>query len=190
MHVLRFAGWFVAIVYSTIPALWLIVHPRARRIGRARAPLTVVGPVWFGLWVVMGVVTWPWRQVVVYNTAWAWLAAIPLFAAGLYVYRESFRDFTFDQILGRSELHPKKHEQRLVTTGIRQRIRHPIYLAHLLELLGWSIGTGVAVIYAMTALAVISGAFMLSAEDRELGERFGDEYREYQRRVPAIFPWH
>jgi protein-S-isoprenylcysteine O-methyltransferase Ste14 len=36
--------------------------------------------------------------------------------------------------------------------------------------------------------AVITGAFMIRSEERELEARFGEEYREYQRRVPAIIP--
>jgi protein-S-isoprenylcysteine O-methyltransferase Ste14 len=188
MHVLRVVGWVAAVVYSTIPTLWLIVHPRARRLGRAREPLTIVGPIWFGLWLAMGAITWPARHVTLYSTAWAWAAAVPLFVAGAAVYRRSFGEFTFNQILGRSEFHPDKHEQKLVTAGIRRRVRHPIYLAHLLELLGWSLGTGVTVIYAMTAFAIVTGAFMIRLEDRELEERFGDEFRDYRARVPSILP--
>ena len=73
--------------------------------------------------------------------------------------------------------------------GIRSRVRHPIYLAHFCELLGWSIGTGLAVCFSLTAFAIITGALMLHLEDRELEQRFGDEYREYRRRVPAILPF-
>lgn len=188
MHALRIAGWLIAVVYSTVPALWLIIHSRAGRLGHAKAPLAVMGPVWFALWLITGAITFPWRQLTVYDTVWTWMAAAPLFATGAFVYRESFRNFTFDQILGRSELHPHIHEQRLVTTGIRQRVRHPIYLAHLLELLGWSMGTGLIVIYALTAFAIITGVFMIRFEDRELETRFGSEYRLYRARVPAIVP--
>jgi protein-S-isoprenylcysteine O-methyltransferase Ste14 len=67
-------------------------------------------------------------------------------------------------------------------------VRHPIYLAHLCELLGWSIGTGLVDVYALTAFAVITGAVMIRLEDRELEERFGEPYREYCRTVPAVIP--
>jgi protein-S-isoprenylcysteine O-methyltransferase Ste14 len=104
------------------------------------------------------------------------------------LYVLAFQRFTADQVLGRTELHPHKHEQRLVTAGIRQYIRHPIYLAHFLELLAWSIGTGMAVLYGMAAFAAITGMFMVRAEDRELEARFGDEFRAYRNRVPALLP--
>ena len=79
-------------------------------------------------------------------------------------------------------------EQRLVTTGIRGRVRHPVYLAHLCEMLAWSMGTGLVVCYGLTAFAVLTGAVMIGMEDQELEMRFGEEYRRYRARVPAIVP--
>jgi protein-S-isoprenylcysteine O-methyltransferase Ste14 len=76
----------------------------------------------------------------------------------------------------------------LVTSGIRSRIRHPVYLGHLCEMLGWSIGTGLVVLYALTAFALITGAIMIRLEDAELQQRFGEEYRSYRQRVPAVLP--
>jgi hypothetical protein len=67
-------------------------------------------------------------------------------------------------------------------------VRHPIYLGHLLMLLGWSLGSGLAVLYALTAFAIVTGALMIRWEERELERRFGQQYREYKRRVPAIVP--
>ena len=116
------------------------------------------------------------------------MPAVIFFAAGLNLYRTGGHNFSGAQLGGRPELEPGGHEQRLVTTGIRRRVRHPIYLAHLCELLGWSIGTGLVVVVALTAFAVITGAVMIRLEDRELEERFGEPYREYRRTVPAVIP--
>ena len=140
------------------------------------------------MWIAMGALTWPWHKVLLYRAGWSWLIAAPLFAVGGTLYVLSFKSFTADQVLGRTELHPHKHEQRLVTTGIRRHIRHPIYLAHFCELLGWSVGTGMAILFAMTVFAAITGVFMLRAEDRELESRFGDEFRQYRDQVPMLFP--
>lgn len=188
MRVLHTVAWLASVIYSTIPCFWLVVHPRARNLGRVHRPLVRAGAIWFGMWVIMGALTWPWRHVLLYLTPWSWLMAAPLFVLGGAIYVLSFRRFTTDQVLGRTELHPHKHEQRLVTDGIRQHIRHPLYVAHFCELLAWSIGTGMAVLYAMSAFAAITGLFMVRAEDRELESRFGDEFRAYRRRVPALFP--
>ena len=92
------------------------------------------------------------------------------------------------QLGGLPELLPNHTEQRLVTTGIRARVRHPVYLAHLCEMLAWSVGTGLAVCWALAAFALITGAIMIKMEDQELERRFGDAYRNYRSAVPALVP--
>jgi len=79
--------------------------------------------------------------------------------------------------------------QKLAVAGIRARVRHPIYLAHLLEMLAWSLGSGLVVCFGLAAWATLSGTVMVWMEDRELEQRFGEDYRRYRERVPAIFPF-
>jgi protein-S-isoprenylcysteine O-methyltransferase Ste14 len=147
-----------------------------------------VGPLWIALWVMAGAITWPWRMVALYRTPWTWIPAAVLIVSGFWIYTHARRDFSTDQVLGRSELQPERHEQRLNTSGIRARVRHPYYLGHLCELLGWTLGTGLAVLLVLTVFGVITGAVMIGAEERELETRFGSEYRDYKQRVPAILP--
>ena len=118
-----------------IPATW-----------PATSGLSAVGPLWVALWIVMGAITWPWRTVTLYHARWVWLPALALIFCGLWIYARARRDFSTDQVLGRSELQPERHEQRLNTSGIRARVRHPYYFGHLCEFLGWTIGTGLAVL--------------------------------------------
>ncbi len=189
MAILRTVGWLAALVYCTIPSLWLVIHPRPHIFRkRSRSPLRLVGLTWAFLWVAAGAATWPWHTVALY-TAWqAWIPSLALFALGFFLYATGHQWFSTDQVLGRSELEPQKHEQRLVTGGIRGHIRHPYYLAHFCELLAWSIGTGLLVLYVMLVFALITGLIMVRAEDRELEQRFGEEFRAYRERVPAFIP--
>jgi protein-S-isoprenylcysteine O-methyltransferase Ste14 len=117
----------------------------------------------------------------------AWIAAGLLFATGLWLYRQSAKGFSAKQLGGIPELH-RSSEQRLVTTGIRARVRHPVCLAHLCEMLAWSLGTGLAVCWGLTAFAVVTGTVMIRMEDAELEERFGSEYVAYKGRVSALLP--
>ncbi len=188
MTVLHTLAWLIAIVYSTIPSYWLLIHPRIDWWRRRRARLALVGPLWFLLWLAMGTVTWRWRSVVFYDEKWMWLPAAALIATGFFVYSRAHHDFSTDQVLGRSELEPERHVQQLNTRGIRGRVRHPYYLGHICELLGWTLGTGLVCLYCMLAFAVLTGAWMIRAEEKELVGRFGDEYREYQQRVPPLWP--
>lgn len=189
LAVIRLLGWMACVVYSTIPAFWLTIHPFAAYWrSHQRSPHRLLIPLWMGMWIVMGAITWPWRAVVLYTRWLAWLPAIALFGCGLLIYRSAKRDFTKAQLSGIAEIRRDHPDHRLVTSGIRARVRHPVYLGHLCEMLAWSVGTGMAVLYALTAFAMLTGAFMIRREEAELDERFGDAYRVYRRRVPAILP--
>jgi len=185
----RSLGWLLSVVLSTIPAYWLLVHPRAeywrkRRGGRFR----ILVPLWMAIWIAAVAITWPWRRVLLYHTPLSWLPALPFFAAGFYLYHRARARFSFAQLIGQPEVHGAGFEQRLVTSGIRARVRHPVYLGHLCELIGWALGTGLAVIWVLAAFALASGAVMVRMEDDELERRFGEPYREYRRSTPAVIP--
>jgi protein-S-isoprenylcysteine O-methyltransferase Ste14 len=193
LHWLQLIGWLACVQYSTIPAFWLMIHPfaerwRARHLSYQRSPYLVLLPAWVAMWVVVAVATRPWRDVLLYRTGWAWGAAALLFACGLYIYSRSGRNFSAQQLGGLPEVHGANRDQRLVTDGIRSRVRHPVYLAHLCEMLAWSVGTGLAVCWALTGFAVAAGAVMIRTEDAELEKRFGDSYRAYRNSVPAVLP--
>jgi protein-S-isoprenylcysteine O-methyltransferase Ste14 len=182
-------GWLACVVYSTIPLFWLLIHPRADYWrSRHRSPYRVLLPYWAGLWLVVGAFTWHWRELAIYSTFWTWIPAAALLLLGFTIYRYSSKNFTPAQLGGLPELQPRHREQHLVTSGIRSRVRHPVYLGHLCEMLAWSIGTGLFVCYALTAFAIASGAIMIRMEDKELEERFGEEYRAYRKSVPAVVP--
>ncbi|HSY90698.1 MAG TPA: isoprenylcysteine carboxylmethyltransferase family protein [Candidatus Binatus sp.] len=188
MHFLRTVGWLICVVYSTIPAFWLMIHPRAQRWReRQRSPFRILLPLWIVMWSAMAALTFPWRETVFYSTPWTWLPAALLFAAGLSIYSSAGAHFSWSQLGGLPELRAGNH-QTLVTTGIRARVRHPIYLAHLCEMLAWSIGTGLAVCWAMSAFAILTGALMIRTEDAELARRFGAEHDAYRESVSAIVP--
>jgi protein-S-isoprenylcysteine O-methyltransferase Ste14 len=188
-HCLQLIGWLACVVYSTIPAFWLMIHPFAERWrARRRSPYMVLLPVWLAMWVVVALVTRPWRGMLLYRADWAWCAAALLLVCGLCVYSRSWKNFSAQQLGGLPEVHGGNRDQRLVTDGIRSRVRHPVYLAHLCEMLAWSAGTGLAVCWALTTFAVVTGAVMIRMEDAELEKRFGDPYRAYRRSVPAVVP--
>ncbi len=80
-------------------------------------------------------------------------------------------------------------ESRIVTSGPFSVIRHPTYLSHTIMYAGVFLITGVMVngLIALLDIVVIN-ALVIPLEDRELLERFGDEYKTYRERVPAYFP--
>jgi protein-S-isoprenylcysteine O-methyltransferase Ste14 len=189
MHFLRTLGWLACVIYSTIPSFWLMVHPRAHRWRESeRSPFRVLVPAWVVMWIGVGALTAPWRGIALYSTPWNWIPAALLFAVGIYIYSQSGAHFSLAQLGGLPEIRTGHHDARLVTTGIRARVRHPVYLAHLCEMLAWSIGTGLLVCWLLAAFAIATGAVMIRMEDAELEKRFGEEYRQYRSTVPAVLP--
>jgi protein-S-isoprenylcysteine O-methyltransferase Ste14 len=182
-------AWIFCVIYSTIPAFWLLVHPRAEYWrSRRRSPYKILLPVWVGVWILFATITAPWRYVALYQNKWTWLPAAVLFCAGLILYRLSHIQFSLRQLGGVPEIMRGHDRQQLITTGIRARIRHPIYMGHLCEMLAWSAATGLAVCWALTAWAMVTGAIMIRMEDQELEKRFGEDYRNYRSAVPALVP--
>lgn len=187
-ELIQTVAWCVCIVYASIPSFWLIVHPFADFWRSRKSPYRAILPAWFAMWILLGVVSARWRHELLYTSLGEWIPAVALFAAGLWLYSRAGNGFSSRQLGGIPEVLRDHPEQRLVTTGIRGRVRHPVYLGHLCEMLAWSIGTGLIVLYALTVFAVLTGAAMVLLEDNELERRFGEEYVKYRRRVPAVLP--
>jgi len=190
MQVLRTLGWLACVVYSTIPLFWLMVHPRAHRWReKERSPFRVLVPAWIVMWIGIGALTEPWRNLSLYRNRWSWLPAGLLFVTGFVIYSRSGAHFSLAQLGGLPEVRIGHKDERLVTTGIRARVRHPVYLAHGCEMLAWSVGTGLIACWALMAFALVTGAVMIRMEDAELEKRFGEEFRRYRAEVAAVLPF-
>ncbi len=185
-------GWLACCIYGSIPSFWLAIHPRANqwriRHQQRRPVYKILVPMWVGMWIALFAITYFIRNIALYRFRFSWPTALVFFAAGLFLYAKARHGFSPLQLSGHHELEPERHQQRLVVSGIRQHVRHPIYLGHLLEMFGWSIGSGLLACWVLTAFALATGVVMIRKEEEELIGRFGDSYRDYQRRVPAILP--
>src|ERR1022692_3935400 len=116
LTLLRTVGWMACVVYSTIPAFWLLIHPRAEFWrSRRRSPYKILLPVWIGMWALAGTITAPWRGVLFYEHMWTWIPAAALFCAGLVLYKLSHSEVSLTQLGGLPEILPDYNQQRLVT---------------------------------------------------------------------------
>jgi protein-S-isoprenylcysteine O-methyltransferase Ste14 len=78
---------------------------------------------------------------------------------------------------------------KLVTTGAFSYVRHPMYLGGIFGALGLALFAGslLGFVYSFVLAAVLS--HIADAEEVDLKARFGEEYVEYQRKVPKLFPY-
>src|SRR5271169_7065359 len=102
---LNLLGWIACVVYSTIPGFWLLIHPWAGHWrSRKRSPYLILLPGWIAMWIVVAALTAPWRKFAFYGTPWAWIPAVALFAAGLWLYSQSSKNFSAKQLGGMPEV--------------------------------------------------------------------------------------
>jgi len=82
----------------------------------------------------------------------------------------------------------REKEGKLVTTGIYKYVRHPQYLGFLLLTLGMLLEwPTIFTVLLWPVLAVVYWR-LAKEEDKEIEERFGEEFRDYKRRVPGFLP--
>jgi protein-S-isoprenylcysteine O-methyltransferase Ste14 len=82
-----------------------------------------------------------------------------------------------------------RRQHSLVTSGPYQWVRHPFYVGLVLMIFGVSVATANWLIIGLAALMWFG--FLLPRtriEERNLVERFGDDYRKYARRVGRFWP--
>jgi len=168
--------------------VWYLIHPFARAWRR-------VGPVWtyvilsvpaFGV----GAALWRHRDVLLgrdLGTNPLIIAlTVPLAVAGILVARARRRHLTQKILTGIPELSPRD-KGRLLTGGIYARTRNPRYLEFLLFVavyVGFANYVGTWILYALCFPALHAVVLL---EERELRDRFGEEYEAYCRQVPRFF---
>jgi len=81
-----------------------------------------------------------------------------------------------------------KKDHELIRRGPYAVVRHPIYSGILLGLLGTAIVVGE--VRALIGVALFAIGFRVKSltEEQFMEEQFGDEYRDYKRRVKALVP--
>jgi len=97
---------------------------------------------------------------------------------------------TFSKLLRRVELKQSLgRKERLVVRGPYKLVRHPMYLAVLLSIVGWGLLLDLAFVLLAAPLALLWFNFVVMPyEERELIALFGEDYEEYMKRVRRFLP--
>lgn len=99
------------------------------------------------------------------------------------IFKQAFRGYKFSYFIGL-----KQGEEEFVTTGILKHVRHPLYSATILLVLGYllfdpTLATMTSAICIFVYLPI--GIYL---EEKKLIEQYGDRYLQYKMEVPAIVP--
>jgi protein-S-isoprenylcysteine O-methyltransferase Ste14 len=116
------------------------------------------------------------------------IVALPLFVVAILISRKRKKHLTFRLLAGVPEIAPGKHGTGLLREGIYSRIRHPRYVEFSLALVAYALFANFEGLYWMTAATLVLLYVIVLIEERELRERFGQEYVEYSAQVPRFIP--
>jgi len=111
---------------------------------------------------------------------------VALIAAGWSVLLWCARDFA---VRGRGTLAPIDPPRTLVTRGLYEYVRNPMYLGVLTALLGHAalFESRSILVYAI-AVALVFHAMIIIYEEPKLARLFGSSYDAYRARVPRWIP--
>jgi len=89
-------------------------------------------------------------------------------------------------VVGWRKIHLAKG--KLVNDGIYRYIRHPQYLGFLVLTLGMNIQYTTILTLLMWPLLIVLYYRLARIEEKEVEEKFGEEYRQYKQKTPMFFP--
>lgn len=107
-----------------------------------------------------------------------------LAGTGVLLVKRAFRSYSFRGFLG----FKKEDDNTLHTSGLQGRMRHPLYTGTVLLVAGYLIFNPLLVNLVTFASLMIYLPIGIKLEEKKLLNQFGDDYRNYQKQVPALFP--
>lgn len=181
---------FITIIsWLVIPLFWIPVHS-AIKIFKKIGFLTYIMPL----------ITWiPLVYIIYKNRAFILhfkidiplalnITGIALLVLGTLLHIWTGRILGLWGLIGLPEV-SRRVKGRLVTGGPFSIIRHPTYLAHTLIFSGVFLITEVIAVAIITFLdLLLIHLLIIPLEEKELLNRFGEEYKTYKGRVPRFFP--
>lgn len=184
-----FLGVAALIVVPPGLLYWLIIHGWAHRWrmwGPARTFLAVLPPL-----AALGVLLFRVRrQLLGADLGANWILigiALVLFCPMAWLEWQYWRQLSPSTLVGIPELSGKP-SGKLLRDGAYGMVRHPRYLSAGAGLIANALIVNHLGLYFLLIAVIPLGHMMLVLEERDLVDRFGDAYREYQRDVPKLFP--
>jgi protein-S-isoprenylcysteine O-methyltransferase Ste14 len=185
--------WMGVLVVTWLPPAllwWFLIHPFVGFWRRLGTKTTLVA---MGVLYVAGVaVLIPLRDVLLVRdlgtNAGVLSASALLVALSFWIAARRKKHLTTRILAGIPELDADAEGFTLLTEGIYARVRHPRYVEIAVGTLGYALFSAWlgALVIAIATLPLLHAIVLF--EERELAERFGEEYERYRRTVPRYVP--
>lgn len=111
-----------------------------------------------------------------------------LAALGTIIALKASKQISLSSFLGTNPNHLSKTGEKLIISGWYSRMRHPLYLALILIFLGYFFVAGTITSGIHLFCLLIYLPFGIYYEEQNLIRLFGNEYRDYQQKVPSLIP--
>ncbi len=181
----------LSIVVTMPPAIvwWFLVHPFVgfwRRIG-------VRGTLWTVALLMVGAMVGLWfvrAPLLGRDLGDDWLrlgAGVGLVVVAWIIAMKRRRYLTFRILAGVPELGPEAR-QPLLTEGPYSVIRHPRYVEVAIGVFGYALIANYVGVYLVALLCLPALHVLVLMEERELLDRYAEEYAAYRARVPRYLP--
>lgn len=112
------------------------------------------------------------------------VVALSLSAVGVFIVKRAFRNYSFRAFLGLK----KEDGPCLKTDGLQARIRHPLYTGTVLIVAGFFFFSPTMINLTTLIALLFYLPIGIWLEEKKLINQFGQSYRDYRQKVPALFP--
>ncbi|QLH42417.1 MAG: isoprenylcysteine carboxylmethyltransferase family protein [Coxiellaceae bacterium] len=85
-------------------------------------------------------------------------------------------------------LYQAQKENKLATTGLYARVRHPQYDGFILVMIGFLLQWPTLITLVMFPILVYVYVRLAKKEEKEVLVEFGEEYKRYAEKIPAFIP--
>jgi protein-S-isoprenylcysteine O-methyltransferase Ste14 len=117
-------------------------------------------------------------------SVWTRYFSLMLATIGIFILKAAFRQYSLGGFMGLKD----DEYDGFKAGGILQHIRHPLYTATVLIALGfWLFIPNVTTLVSMLCIFIYL-AVGIPLEESRLIKKYGEQYREYRKKVPALIP--
>ncbi len=180
-YILISAGWaayfFLHSLLASEQAKQLLGYPKWYRLAYSVLATVLLVPIFLFLATAESAFVFPKNAVTDF-------LALVFAAYGVIVIKMSFRHYGLKEFVGLKN----DQQEAFKDAGILSKIRHPIYAGTILLVVGFVLFIPKGYNVATACWVFLYLPIGIKLEEKKLIKKYGQQYEDYRKRVPAIFP--